>query len=439
LFPYHLPHAPKANLSSPTPSNSGKSPGPSGKGTRWLKALSLLLRAALPVAVLVLGFLAYQRLSIAVEEEKEPPQEKQVIRTRVAELVTADFPVIIKKNGVVQAHNEVTLSAEIAGQVIEISPKFEVGAYFSQDDVLVRLDASDYENALAIAQAQYEGAKAALELAKLNYERQSKLVKRSAASVADLNQAVATRAQAEAGLDTAAAQVEQARRDLERTVIRAPFDGRVRSRQVGLGQSLIPATPLGVVFAVDFAEVRLPIAGPELQYLDLPELAGDAPVDVSLRDAINPDNQAVWHGRIVRTEGALDENSLEVYAIARVDDPFGLNSGGPPLRIGQPVVGAITGKLLHDVIAVPREAVRQLDHVYLIDKTDLTVKSKQIETVWSDQRFVYVRDPEIADGTLLSTTDLVYAPDGAKVEIIPAAKSTTTTVSKQTTTTEATN
>lgn len=45
----------------------------------------------------------------------------------------------------------------------------------------------------------------------------------------------------------------------------------------------------------------------------------------------------VWQAKIVRTKGALDENALELFAVARVDDPFGLASGHPPLRIGQPV------------------------------------------------------------------------------------------------------
>ena len=122
----------------------------------------------------------------------------------------------------------------------------------------------------------------------------------------------------------------------------------------------------------------------------------------------------------MRTEGFLDQNSLELFAIARIDDPFGLESGDPPLRMGQPVRASIGGTVLTDVIAVPRLAVRQLDQVYLVDRDSLTLTLHTIDPVWSDEEFVIVRDGALDEpGKLLSTTQLVYAPTGSKVEIIP--------------------
>ncbi len=391
--------------------------------------LGVLARILLPVAMLAIGGYAYQKLSVEVEKETEPPAEKKMIRTRVVELHAQDYPVVIKKNGIVQPHNQVTLSAEVTGKVVRISPSFEVGSYFSAGDVLVELDDRDYRNAVAMTEAQCDGAEAALELAKLNHQRQITLVQRNAAPKADLNQAVATLAQAESSLNGMKTQLDQATRDLERTKIRAPFDGRVRQKDLGLGQSVGPGTPLGIVFAVDFAEVRLPIAGPELKYLDLPERIGDTPVDVKLRDGINPASETVWTAKIVRTEGTLDENSLELFAIARIDDPFGLKSGAPPLRIGLPVIGLISGKVLEDVVAIPRASIRQMDQVYFIDKTELTIRSGTIAPVWSDEDNILIRDPNVVNGTLVSTTRIVYAPDGAKVEIIPESESVTETVS----------
>lgn len=117
--------------------------------------------------------------------------------------------------------------------------------------------------------------------------------------------------------------------------------------------------------------------------------------------------------------GGLDVDSLELFVIARIDDPFGLRSGQPPLRIGQPVTGLIAGKVLEQVIAIPRSAVRQLDQVYLVDPSHLTVTAKLLDSIWSDEEHVIVRQTNIPDNTLLSTTQLVYVPNGAKVEIIP--------------------
>ena len=394
--------------------------------------LGWLARAALPTGLLAAGGIAYALLSIEPERAKSPPAEEQVIRTNVTELYVQDYQVVIKTNGVVQAHNEVALNSEVSGLITYVSPSFEVGSYFSAGEVLIELDARDYETALAVAKARHLGAWSALNLAKQNLDRITALFRQSFGSEASVNEATAAREQAAAEFDAAAAQLERATRDLQRTKVRAPFDGRVLRKTVGLGQTVGSGTGLGVVFAVDFAEVRLPIAARERQFLNLPELPDDPPVEVELRDAMNKESDTVWTAKIVRTEGALDEDSLELFAIARVIDPFGRKSGQPPLRIGQPVVGSIAGMVLNDVVAMPRNAVRQLDQVFFVDKDDLTLIAKTIVPVWSDEQHVIVRDAMIEDGALLSTTRLVYAPDGAKVEIIPDIDVSNTAATKTT-------
>ena len=392
--------------------------------------MGLLARLSLPIVFLAVGVGAYFYLAVEPESPPTPPAEKQAIRTRVTSLTVEDYPVVITTNGIVQAHNEVALSAEVQGVVKQVSPALEVGAYFEAGEVLVELDDRDHRTALAVAEAAHLGAEAALALAKQNHDRNMQLFdKQVAITKAAIQQSFATQAQAEAQVDSAAAQVERAKRDLARTKIMAPFAGRVRIKSVGVGQSVGAGTPLAMVFAVDFAEVRLPISGSELQYLNLPELATDAPVDVELRDGVNKENTTVWAGKIVRTEGVLDENSLELFAIARIDDPFGRASGQQPLRIGQPVIGAITGKTLPQVVALPRSAVRQLDQVYLVDKEALTLSKRTIVPIWSNADHILVRDPAIQDGQLLATTSIVYAPEGAKIEIIPDIPLTATTSS----------
>ena len=415
-----MTHSDDDNLQMTTPSQ------------KTLRSLGMLLRVVLPFGILAAGWVGYSILSVEAEKEKTPPAEKQALRTKVKELRVQDYLVVIKTHGVVQAHNQVTLSPQITGQITHINPAFETGAYFSKGEVLLELDTKNYEIAFKIAEAQHSGAESALELADLNHERYKRLVESKAVSSAEVESIKATRDQAEAALDSAKAQMQRAELDRERTKVRAPFDGRVRLRIAGLGQSVGPQTPLGDVFAVDFAEIRLPISGRELQFLVLPEFADDPPVEVELRDAIDETSSAVWKARIVRTEGVLDENTRELFVIARMDDPFGRKSGYPPLRIGQPVVASIAGKVLANVVALPRVAVRQLDQVNLVDKMTKTLVPKTIVPIWTDEENVIVRDPGIKDGTLLATTHLVYAPSGTKVEIIPDIEPTAALAKKDT-------
>ena len=404
---------------------SAVSPAPTPRGIA--NVLGIAIRIVLPIGILAAGVVAYLWLAVEPEKEKTPPAAKRPIRTRVAELRVEDYQVVIKTNGIVQSHNEVALSAEVSGLVVAISPSFDVGAYFEEGEVLIELDSRDYRTAVAVAEAQVLGAESALELAEDTYARNQNLLERNGVSKAVMKQSFAAREQASAQLDTARAQLERAQRDLTRTKLVAPFDGRVRMRNVGIGQTVGPGGPLGVVFAVDYAEVRLPIASKELKYLDLPELATDQPVEVELSNAIDVDSTTVWRGKIVRTEGALDVDSLELFAIARIDDPFGRKSGDPPLRIGQPVVASIAGKILNDVVSIPRTAVKQLDQVYFVDKDSLKLMSSTLEPVWSDEEHLIVSDPTIEDGRLLAMSRIVYAPDDATVEIIPDIELTAST------------
>ncbi|QDS97381.1 efflux RND transporter periplasmic adaptor subunit [Adhaeretor mobilis] len=384
----------------------------------------LCIRAAVPCAILVGGWVGYSKLSVQEEDAPISVVEKRILRTRVVELEVTDYPVLIKTQGIVQSHNQVTLTAEIAGIVTKVSPSFETGAYFKAGEVLVEIDPRNYETALSIAESQWLSAKSALKIAKLNEERKLRLILSNAVPRAEVEEASATREQAEANADLAATQVEQAKLDLQRTKVLAPFDGRVEAKSIGLGQMANPNSPLGVVFAVEFTEVRLPISGYQLPYLTLPEFADDPPVDVVLRDAINDASSASWHANIVRTEGVLDENSRDLFAIARIEDPFGRETGRAPLRVGQPVVASIEGEVLRDVVVLPRAAVRQLNKIVLVKPEDQTLLPITVDSIWSDSEHVIVKSSAIPEGMWLATTAMVYAPEGTKVDIIPEASAT---------------
>ena len=322
----------------------------------------------------------------------------------------------------------------MAGKITRILPGFEDGAFFNEDDILLQLDPEDFQTAVIAAEAQVARARSILaqertraEQAKLNWED---LGYDEAPN--DLVLRLPQLREAEANEKAAQAQLDQAKRNLERTTVRAPFAGRVRRRAVGVGQVVGSATSLGMIFAIDFAEVRLPIAARDLPFLTLPEGPNDPAVDVELRDALNERSETVWTAKIVGTAGTLDENSLELFAIARVFDPFARQSDRAPLRIGQPVVATIPGQVLEDVMAIPRQAVRQLDRIVLLepnepsDPNQLAIKRHRIESLWSDEEHVVVRDPAIMNGALLATTHLVYAPEGSLVEILPDPNVTAT-------------
>ncbi len=393
-------------------------PQPQTPGTRWM---GILVRLLLAASVLVVGWLGYSYLSVEPEKPKRAKGKPRLLRTRVVEIQREDFQTTIRAQGILRPHNEITLNPQVSGRIAKIHPEFEDGAFFDKGDILFELETEDLLAQVKIAKAQVARANASYlqedtrsKQARLNWndlgykDEPNKLVLR-----------IPQLEEAKANVESAEAQLERANRDLERAKFKAPFDGRVRIRNVGEGQTVGPGTPLATVFAIDYAEIRLPISSRDMAYLELPEGPEDPPIEVKLLDGFNEKNSTIWNAKIIRTEGALDRNTLELFAIARVEDPFGRKTGLPPLRIGQPVTGLISGKVLKDVVVIPREGVRELKRIYLIDKEELTLSSRTIEPLWSDQTRVVVEDPTIDANSYLSTTHLLYAPEGAKVEIIP--------------------
>ncbi len=384
---------------------------PSPTRLRWMVTLLLLAGG-------VAGFALLLR---PPARAKLPPAKAQPVRTKVVELAPRDFPVLLRAQGVVRAREETTLSAQVSGRVLRVSERFDDGAFFAAGEVLVEVEDEDYRTAVAMAEARLRSAEAAYQLAQVSQRRNAEMLKEKLLPEAEAQATEASLSQARAEANVAAAQLERARRDLERTRVRAPFNGCVRRRTVGTGQLLGPGTSLGAIFSVDAAEVRLPVAGRDLVHLFPSGLSGGEPIRVELRDAVNRDSPARWEGRVVRTEGALDENSLDLFVIVQVGDPFGRVSGKPPLRPGQPVAGVLRGRVLTHVVALPRAAVRELDRVILVHREKRTLASHRIVPVWADEDHVVVDAGGLPPDHLLATTHLVYAPEGSTVEIIPEA------------------
>ncbi|TWU15610.1 efflux RND transporter periplasmic adaptor subunit [Allorhodopirellula heiligendammensis] len=383
--------------------------------------VGVVLRLAIPCIILAAGWFGFQRLASEIERAPLPEPKKVLLRSRIEEINVVDYPVVVTTHAVVQAHNRIMLTSEVSGTVTKTSASFEVGAYFKAGEVLVEIDQSDYLTALAIAESELAVAKSELKLAIIVEERKLRLVESNAVPQGEVETASASREQAESNVALAETNVEQAKLNLRRTKFVAPFDGRVVSKLIGRGQMAGANSPLGEVFAIDYAEVRLPVSGDQREFLNLPEFADDPPLEVRLQDGILQSSDLVWDATIVRTEGVLDANSRDLFAIARIDDPFGQKSGKPPLRIGQPVIASIQGKVLRDVIALPRAAVRELDQIVLVDRTDQTLLPLQVKTLWSDADKVIVSSSAIPQGMWLATTPMPFTPSGARIEIIPPA------------------
>ena len=381
---------------------------------------SVLLRIAIPLVLLGVGVLGFHYFSKEPPSESRPRPKRKPLEVRASELMRQDYQIRVPTHGVILAHSQVSLTAQVSGRVQTVHPAFEAGAFFKQDEVLLELDPVDFEEALVAAKTQVAQAKFNLEQeevrakqARLNWEdlgydeKPNPLVLR-----------IPHVALAKSQLERAEEQLVSAERSLTRAKVRAPFDGRVLSRAVGVGQTIGGGTALGVIFATDYSEVRLPISTRFLGDVTLPEDITDPPVEIVLRDGLTERTDLQWQASILRTEGALDASTLELFAVARVQDPFGRQVEKVPLRVGQPVSSEMPGRMLEDVFVIPRDAVTGLNRIRLVDPDSLTLSTAKITQLWATDDQLIFKDPDIADGTLLVESRLVYAPDGGKVVLV---------------------
>jgi RND family efflux transporter MFP subunit len=369
--------------------------------------------------LLVVGLVAFQGTQQA--ERREDTQKAVLVDTIEAEVTSLNFTVI--SQGTVRPRTETTLVSEVSGKIVSVSPSFVAGGFFRKGDVLLQIDPSDYETGLKRAEANLASMQARLadesarsQQALKDWENMGKTGQPS-----DLVLRKPQLADARANVSAAEADVQKARRDLERTRITVPYDGLVREKGVDIGQYVTPGTRLGITFAIDTAEIRLPLTHRDLDYLDLPseteaqtESKPFPPVTLSAEHAGETHQ---WQARIIRTEGVVDEVSRVIYAVAQVIDPYGVlgQSDQGELKIGTFVNAEIQGLPAENVVVLPRYVLRP-DNTVPVANADNELEILAVEVLRAEPKKVYL-SKGIAGGTRVVTTTLDAPVPGTKLAL----------------------
>ena len=116
----------------------------------------------------------------------------------------------------------------------------------------------------------------------------------------------------------ARAELARAKRELDRTSIRAPFDSLIRNRAIDLGQFVSAGTLIGEVCDTSVGEIRLPISNQDIPFL--PNYHQEEAM-VQLSTSIAGET-VQWQAKIARDEGVVDETNRMMYLVAEVYDPY---------------------------------------------------------------------------------------------------------------------
>ena len=343
---------------------------------------------------------------------------------RVQQVAFESVDLAVSSQGTVQPRTSSQLVPEIAGTVLDVSPAFAVGGFFEEGDVLLQIDPYDYQQALIAARSQL--AQAQLRLAQAEAEAEVARREWEEIGQGDANPLTLRLPQVEdarAAVASAEAAIDRARRDLERAEVRAPYAGRVQTKDVDVGQFVNRGTAVGRIYAVDSAEVRLPLPDEELAYVDVPMSYRGTRQQTGPAVTLSADfagRRYSWQGRIVRTEGEIDPVSRMVHVVAEVDDPYapGPDPTRPPLAVGMFVEAEIAGRRVDDVVVLPWAALQGRDQVLIVDD-DGRLRYRQVEILRSTTESVLVSGG-LAAGERVSVSALDAVIDGMAVQIAGA-------------------
>jgi len=351
-------------------------------------------------------------LNVLKPEAKKKPKNKNVVAVETVNVEIGEYPVILSANGTITAKNSSALIAQVSGEITRISEQFNDGANFKKGDVLLTLNRQQYASAASNAQAN-------LSQAQVNYQTESARAAQAAKDWERLgyegepNDKVLRKQQLAAAqdqLNSAKSALSNARLNLSKTQVRAPYDGNVVKRNVGLGQFVNMGTSLGNIFSTQGLEVTLPLNQEQYSQLDLSNV-----VSVTLSAELAGKTHE-WPAKLVRTAQSFDVATRQINAIINVNDP--ISNHGLELKIGQYVNAKIHARTIVGALTIPNSSVREGSYIYLFNNKQLV--RQPIDIIWQDDNNTIVTS--IADNAQVVTTSLSGVVSGTQAKLLSDKK-----------------
>ncbi|MCH9785415.1 MAG: efflux RND transporter periplasmic adaptor subunit [Gammaproteobacteria bacterium] len=376
------------------------------------------IKAIITIAVLLAAVAAAAGIIMSRPMPEQLTVSETTSAIRAMTVVKESLRLKIRSEGTVTPKTQTNVIPEIKGRVTWISPNLVVGGYFQAGDLLVTIDAADYEARTGLAQAQLLRAEAELEHKRFELQRLQTLIKDNLVSQSNLENAARAHKIAKANVIESKINLAQAERDLSRTKITAPFEGMVRSESIDIGQFVQQGAPIASIYASDAVEVRLPIVNAQLAYLDPANLQrgelDPATAPMIRLTARYAGTSFVWRGQLARTEGEIDAQSRMITAVARVRQD-NQSPDVPPLQVGAFVAAEIEGQYLDDIVRLPRAALRPNSQVLIIDG-DNRLRFRAVNVLRLENDFVLI-DSGLESGEVVNLSPIQTVVDGMRVSL----------------------
>ena len=372
-----------------------------------------------PIFILSVAVVVSYILWLLGQVQPDPVEDAPAPDVVVQILTPEDIQVTINSTGTTKPLTQTVLNAEVGGEVIYRSKNFSEGSSVLAGEILAKIDDTDlqlqYKSALlqlANAEVQYSLQVAESEVAKEAWDKLGK------GKGSDLALKKPQLKQTEALMEVAKAQVNSAKKKLNKTEIVAPYAGRIQSSNIDIGTTIVPGQPLGAMYTSSEIEVTLSVKDNDLQFLSIPmdgrKLNPSEQAKVSIKSFYKGRNQT-WEGKLERVDGVIDPITRMINLIAVFKNDF-IETDKPSLPIGLFVEAQIDGIILKNVFRVPVNAISENNEVFIIDKNN-QLQSRSILVLKKYNEFVIAKD-NLKAGERLVITKLSTASNGITVNPI---------------------
>ncbi|MBV1857038.1 MAG: efflux RND transporter periplasmic adaptor subunit, partial [Nannocystaceae bacterium] len=225
---------------------------------------------------------------------------------------------------------------------------------------------------------------------------------------------------AKARVKSARTRIAKAKRDLSRTLLRAPFDAVVITESVELGQTVSPTMPVVSLAGTDRFRIEVSIPMSQLKELRIPGVSTDDPTGSKARifnEAAG--DGAVFEGTVLRLERAVDERGRMAKLHLAVEDPLSLSQAPAarplPLLIGSSVRVELEGQPLGGVFVFPRSAIQESGEVWVLDDAD-TLRGRKVSLRWREAGTVVI-SKGLDPSDRVVTVSLPLATEGMRVAV----------------------
>ena len=358
---------------------------------RELTLFGKIFKVLLPLLFIMGGSAAWSYFQSTAPGIKRgrPVRQATVVETMTAE--SRDVRPVIKAMGTVTAARQVTLKAQVSGAVQWVSDRFVPGSLVARGEELIRLDPADYKVQVKKAKSVLDDARAALaiEQGSQNIAREELrlLTEMSAQKVAQTDLALRKPqlAQAQADVTGAEADLTQARFNLERTRITAPFNAMIVERSVNLGTYAGTQESLVTLVGTDAFWVEAMVPLDQLPYIDM-DYPGGCPATIQSQSGTG-----TWEGQVIQVSGKLSTASRMATVIVAVKNPLGTRNhpASLPLMIDDYVHVTLTGRTLAHVVALPRPLLQDDDTVWVNHEDTLDIR--QVTLAWKGRDQIFIR------------------------------------------------